>query len=310
MRQSKVGFFGTPEFAADLLEKIIATLPVDISFVVTQPDAPIGRKKIITPSLVKQIAQKHGIKIYESLEIPESEFKKIDLAIIYYYGKIIPRRFLDFPKYGFWNIHFSRLPQYRGPTPATFSLIMGDTQTAVSLVLTHAKMDYGPLISQDIVSIDDQTTRLELEKKLHDMLPGILEREFNNIKINTQKLSEQDHDKATYTLFPTRDHGFVSIETLKKAMNNEPLTTNEIPSLIKDYLEKNKIDDGSIDLQNSGKVIFNYYRGLHFWPGIWTKVYGKRMKILDAGFENSRFAIKMSQFEGKTPEPFRSIIEI
>ena len=67
MRQSKVGFFGTPEFAADLLEKIIATLPVDISFVVTQPDAPIGRKKIITPSLVKQIAQKPRIKIYQSL---------------------------------------------------------------------------------------------------------------------------------------------------------------------------------------------------------------------------------------------------
>ena len=306
----RLAYFGTPEFAGDLLEKIIANdnLKVDVSFVVTQPDQPIGRKKIITPSQVKQVASKHGIRIFESLEIPSELLQKIDFALIYYYGKIIPAHFLALPHLGFWNIHFSRLPQYRGATPATFSLIMSDPQTAISLVQTDKKLDYGPLISQDIVDIDPTETRLQLEQKLHNKLPNILEREIKTIDTISKRLKKQDHSKATYTLIPTRDHGFLPISTLNKAMNNEPLTTDEIPPLIKAYFDKNKMDLGSsLDLVNSGKIIFDYYRGLHTWPGIWSLLQKRRMKIIDAPLTDNCFKINTIQFEGETPKKFNGL---
>lgn len=298
----RIAYFGTPEFAGDLLDQLInyKNLDLEVKFVVTQPDRPIGRKKILTPSLVKQIANKNNILVYESLDIPEDQFKKIDIAIIYYYGKIIPAKFLNLPKHGFWNIHFSLLPKYRGATPATYSLMMGDTETGVSLVLTDARLDYGQLISQDKVQITSQETRLELEKKLHDSLVGILEQEISAIDKLSDRLQEQDHSNATYTIIPTRDHGYIPISVLKKAMNNQPLTPDEIPSLIRDYLEKNKLDQSEqFDLKNSAKIIFDYYRGLHAWPGTWTTIDNKRMKIIDASLIDNKFQINTIQLEGE-----------
>ncbi len=301
----RVCFFGTPEFAGDLLGDMLLQLPIDVSFVVTQPDRPIGRKKIVTPSPVKQIAQKNNIEIFESLDIPLSRFNNIDIAIIYYYGKIIPSSFLELPTHGFWNIHFSKLPQYRGATPATYSLMMGDTTTAVSLVATDLKLDHGLLIAQDKAEVLPDETRLELERKLHNMLIPILSREIKRIDTFKSNLTEQDHSKATYTIIPSRDHGFIPVSILQKAFKNAPLNNDEVPSLIQEYCIKNKIDPNVLlDLSSSGNIIYNYYRGLHTWPGIWTTVGNKRIKILDASLVNSQLHINTIQFEGEKPKSF------
>ncbi len=321
----KLAFFGTPPFAASFLEKLLTDkdLSIEVKLVVTQPDQPVGRKQILTPSPVKLVAQKHTIDVIESLEFNSkfttlnSKLQDIDLAIIYYYGRIISKDILELPQYGFWNIHFSRLPQYRGTSPATFSLIMGDDETAVSLVLTDAKLDHGDLIVQKKTSIERDESRIELESRLNEISYELVKEKLLSLNSNWKtNLQHQDHSKATYTLFPTKNHGFITLSILKKAMNNEPLTTEEIPSLIKDYLEKNNIRNLKLEIRNSAKIVYDYFRGLSPWPGIWTNVEIKdkitRLKITDVSLNSqfssadrqTNFQINKVQLEGKNEVDF------
>ena len=154
MKRLKIAYFGTPYFSARFLQKLLSDTSINppagraghlikVKFVVTQPDQPVGRKHILTKSPVKVVAEKFNIPVLDSLRSleryysssPETKFginsveknlKDVDLALIYYYGKIIPKGILTIPRFGFWNIHFSLLPKLRGTTPATFSLILGD----------------------------------------------------------------------------------------------------------------------------------------------------------------------------------------
>src|SRR3989344_7067443 len=136
----RLAFFGAHEFSARLLEKIIAdkTLPVEVVMVVTQADKPVGRKQQIEESPVKQIAKKFNIPVFDDLNqlrITDSgQFANIDLALVYAYGKIIPASLLILPRLGFWNLHPSLLPYYRGPSPTAYPLLLGDKITGVTLM--------------------------------------------------------------------------------------------------------------------------------------------------------------------------------
>lgn len=320
----KIAYFGTPDFAARFLEKIILdkSLPIEIVLVVTQPDRPVGRNKILTPSPVKQVANKYGTEVLTNLQ--ETRYKiqetNIDLALILFYGQMIPADVLKIPKYGFWNIHFSFLPQYRGPIPAAFSIIMGDQKTAVSIVQTDEKLDHGPLIAQIPVDIKPDETRLELEARLTDISYDVVTKQLDKLvstNFNQFQLIQQDHSLATYTLFPTKQHGFIPLPVLKKALKNEPLTENETPSIIKEYLKKN-----NIKIKNLESSIYNLYRGLSPWPGLWTLIQppglksstGKprgllRLKLTKMSLKMlhaSRFTLHIErvQLEGKTEVPF------
>jgi len=359
MKKLSLAYFGTPDFASRFLEKLLIDPELkkilDIKFVITQPDKPVGRKQILTPSPVKIMAKKYDLPVYDqnfknlnienSLKIKnlkpasrgELKIEDVDLALIYYYGQIIPKKILSLPKYGFWNIHFSALPKYRGPTPATYSLIMGDEKTAVSIVQTDEKLDHGDLIAQQFVKINPKETRIELEERLHNLsfemfkkIVNSLTRELVNPLIN----HKQDNNLATYTRFPTKNDGYIPFTILKKALNNEPLRFDELPQLIKDYLIKNSksktrnpkqisfenlklknwdlIRNSDLEIRNSSKIIFNYFRGLYPWPGIWTQIRptrssaepAKRLKITNLEIIDDRLVIKRVQLEGKKEVDF------
>ncbi|MEK7097093.1 MAG: methionyl-tRNA formyltransferase, partial [Patescibacteria group bacterium] len=147
MKKIKLAYFGSPDFAADFLEKILLdkSLPVEVKLVVTQPDSPVGRKKILTPTPVKIIALKHNLKV---LEIGNF-LGKLDLVLVYAYGDLIPKELLTLPRNGFWNIHPSLLPKYRGTSPIATPLINGDKITGVTIIKMDEEIDHGPIIAQE-----------------------------------------------------------------------------------------------------------------------------------------------------------------
>ena len=125
MTKLKVAYFGTPDFSARLLKKLIdaVDLPIGIVQVVTQPDKKVGRKQVLTPSPVKVLAQENNIPVEDDLRFMNNDLRNVDLVILFAYGDIISLDTLAKPKYGFWNVHPSLLPKYRGPSPVAEPLI-------------------------------------------------------------------------------------------------------------------------------------------------------------------------------------------
>jgi methionyl-tRNA formyltransferase len=290
MKKLSIAYFGTPYFSANLLEKILTdkNIPIEVKFVVTQPDKPLGRKGIITPTPVKVIAEKYGITNDKNKQAiggakegnsQQNLLRTVDLALIYAYGKIIPKELLSLPKYGFWNIHPSLLPKYRGPSPIAYPLINGDVKTGVTLIRMDEQIDHGPIIDQVECDILPDERRPELEKKLTNLGYELFKK--TTAKLTDSRISglkKQEHTRATFTKLLTKQDGFISFENLK------------------------------LKIENSPKTLYNRFRGLYPWPGIWTLVtingQEKRLKITDMKLKNGELKIEKAQLEGKKEVDF------
>ena len=158
----KIVFIGTPEFGAIILEKLCEANfkpysgrwpnePFRPVLVVTAPDKPVGRKKIITPPPVKIVAQKYNIPVSQPEILVNSKSQitnsKPDLIIVAAYGQILPKEILEIPKYGCLNVHPSLLPKYRGASPIQYAILNEDKETGVTIILMDKKMDHGKIIS-------------------------------------------------------------------------------------------------------------------------------------------------------------------
>jgi methionyl-tRNA formyltransferase len=204
-------FIGTPEFGAIILKELVKANFVPV-LVVTETDKPVGRKKIITPPLVKVAAQNLGILVAQPEKIKDyqEEIKKIqpDLIIVAAYGQIIPKEILDIPKFGCLNVHPSLLPKYRGSTPIQFAILNGDEETGVSIMLLDEKMDHGPIVKSSNFKIQNpkvsyqelhnQLTILGV-KLLIEIIPQWLNKEIQAVP--------QDETKVTYTKILKKDDG-------------------------------------------------------------------------------------------------------
>jgi len=284
-------FFGTPEFAAIILEKLIQAELMPEA-VICNPDKPTGRKQIITPPLVKVLAQKYGLTVYqpkdktELLEIVKN--LQPDLAVTAAFGMIFPKEILEIPKYGFINVHPSLLPKYRGPTPIQTAILNGDKETGVSLFLIDEEMDHGPILAKRELEFPISNFQFPiLSQKLAELGADLLiqfleslisQKLTNNIKevgLPNIELKPQDESQATYTKkFETKD-AYIEPADLEKAENQ----------------------GGEIAIEIERKI-----RALNPEPGIWTLQNGKRMKILEAILTpENKIKLKKIQFEGKNP---------
>lgn len=274
----KFVFFGTPEFAAIILEKLIKAGFIP-SAVICNPDKPTGRKQIITPPAVKILAQKYGLAVYqpkdktELLEIVKN--LQPDLAIVAAFGMIFPKEVLEIPKYGFINVHPSLLPKYRGPTPIQNAILAGDKETGVSLFLVDEKMDHGPILAKRELPITNDDDYDTLSRKLAETGADLLIKTLPKYLNGEITPLAQDESQATYTKkFSTQD-AFIEPLDVGKAQN----------------------EGGHIALEIDRKI-----RALNPEPGIWTLQNGKRMKILEAILTpENKLKLKKIQFEGKKP---------
>ena len=170
----RIVFFGTPQFAVIILQKLIDTHIPPVA-VVTGPDKPAGRGHRLTSPPVKILADTYRISVVQPEKLDTgfifqiSGFKP-DVFIIAAYGKIIPKSMLDIPPKGTINVHPSLLPRHRGPAPIQGAILGGDESTGVTLMLTDEKMDHGPIIKSATYNM--QNAKI-LYTELHDILARI-----------------------------------------------------------------------------------------------------------------------------------------
>lgn len=258
----KIIFFGTPNFGAIVLEKLLKN-KIEPVLVVTKPDKPVGRKKIITPPPVKILAKKYGLPFLQpdKIENTQKELEKInpDLILVAAYGKIIPKKILDIPKYGCLNVHPSLLPKHRGASPLQFTVLNGDKETGVTLILMTEKMDEGPILDQLKIKIENQKIfPQDLEKKLAELGGDLLVKIIPKWIKNEIKPKKQNEKEATYT------------KIIKK-------------------------EDGKVDWSKSAENLEKQIRAFHPWPGSFCKADDKIMKILKAS------ALKQTKESPKGP---------
>ena len=207
-------FFGTPDFAAVILEKLAQSWPV--LAVVTAPDKPVGRKRQLTPSAVKIIARKLGIPVLQPASVKKEDFKlqianlKPDVIVVTAYGQILPKELLDIPKHGALNIHPSLLPKYRGASPIQATILAGDEETGVTIMLMDEKMDHGPIISSQKSKIKSQkSTYEELSKQLAELGAKLLIDTLPKWLAGEIKPTPQNHSEATFTKRVKKEAGLI-----------------------------------------------------------------------------------------------------
>ena len=199
MNDLKILYMGTPDFSVLPLERLIENY--NVIGVVTQPDKEVGRKKIITPSPIKEIAIKNNIKVYTPIKIKD-EIKKInnidaDIIVTCAYGQIIPEEILYHPKYHTINVHASLLPKYRGGAPIQRALMNGDDKTGITIMFTDKGMDSGDIITTKSILIDINDNIETLSNKLStlgaelliDTLPSIFNNTCDRIKQSNEQCS-------------------------------------------------------------------------------------------------------------------------
>ena len=271
-------FFGTPEFAAIILEKLINAGFIP-SAVVCNPDKPTGRKKIITPPLTKLLAIKYNIPVLqpEVLSIFNFQFSisNFDFFIVASYAKILPKEILEIPRFGTIGVHPSLLPKYRGPSPIQAAILNEEQETGVTLFLLDEKVDHGPVLENRKQKIENSDNYKTLHNKLAELGGDLLIETIPKFLREEIKSQPQDESQATYTKKFSAEDGFVGFKDLEKAQK----------------------DDGQIAIEVERKI-----RALNPEPGVWTIKDGKRMKILEAELmPDKTLKLKKIQFEGKKP---------
>jgi len=270
----KIVFMGTPDFSETILKRLVRS-PYKPYLVITETDKPGGRGNTLISQPVKLLALNEGIEIWQPnrLSSIEEDLKQLnpDLCIVAAYGKIIPKSILDIPKYGSINVHPSLLPKYRGASPIQAAILNNDKYTGVTIMKMDEKMDHGPILSQAELLIHPRPTTEVLSKNLAKIGANLLVKTIYFYITKKIKPHAQKHDKATF------------VKLIKK-------------------------EDGLINWNKSALEIDAKIRAYNPWPGAFTFVNGKRLKISLAHLENNKLIIDKVQMEGKNEISFADFL--
>ena len=257
-------YMGTPHYAKEILGTLIDAEDMDVALVLTQPDRPVGRKKVLTPPPVKVLAEEHNIGVLQpnrlSDEGIEEAIKAIqaDFIIVAAFGQILPKSILEIAPC--INLHASLLPQYRGASPVQQSLLNGDKKTGVTSMLMEEGLDTGDILEKIEFVIPE-------DMRLHALM---------------QQLTE---DACSLTLSTIR--------------NFEKITVQQQDESQATLCKKIKKSDGEIDF-NDAVEIYNKYRAFEGWPGIFfrngTKFDG--LSLIDR--ENHYHRCEILSFKGES----------
>ncbi len=241
----RIVFMGTPDFSVPILRSLVSSA-YEVVLVVSQPDRPKGRKRVMTPPPVKVEAEKHGIPVFQPEKLT-AEYEKIlaygpDLIVTAAYGQLLPNGLLESPKYGCINVHASLLPELRGGAPIHYAIINGKTETGITIMYMAEKLDAGDVLTQQKVTIDPDDHVGTMHDKLSQAGSTLLLETLPRLFAGDLNPKQQDESLATF------------------AAN------------IKREQEK-------IDWTRSNEEIYNHIRGLHPWPVAFTTYEGKTWKI-------------------------------
>ncbi|MEN9654905.1 MAG: hypothetical protein RL235_1017 [Chlamydiota bacterium] len=250
MKPLRIVFFGTPQFAAEVLKDLISHQVIPVA-VVTQPDRPKGRSLQVTESAVKQVAAAESVPLMQPDKASDARFLeelralKGDLFVVVAYGQILSETLLSIPPLGCINVHASLLPKYRGAAPIQRCLMQGDTMTGIAIQKMVRALDAGDVIAEERLSIDAEETFGELEKRLCSLSQPLLRRVLMQFQHGIPSATAQDISQVTFA-------------------------------------QKIEASDCAIDWCKNAGEIHNLVRALSPRPGAWTTVgkEGGRLKIL------------------------------
>ena len=252
MKDKKVIFMGTPDFAVPILEMLIENTKVVL--VVTQPDKEVGRKKEIKYTPVKELAIKNNIEVFQPTKIKENyEYiltKKPDIIITCAYGQIIPNELIETPQYKAINVHASLLPKLRGGAPIHHAIIDGYEKTGITIMYMSSKMDAGDIISQKEIKIEEKDNVGVLHDKLSKIGTELLKETLPTIFENKNERIKQDENKVTFGYNITRE-------------------------------------EEKIDFNKTAKQVYNQIRGLNPFPLAYAILNGEETKIIEAKINDS-----------------------
>jgi methionyl-tRNA formyltransferase len=245
----RVVFFGTSAVALPSLQALADSH--QILAAVTAPDAKSGRRQTLTPSPVAQSADSLGLTVLKpgrvkgnTALLQELSRLNADVFIVISYGKILPTEIINLPRLKTLNIHFSRLPQYRGASPIQFALLNGEEATATTIFILEETLDTGPVLAQEEAVINPDDTFASLAPRLAEQSARLL------VKI-----------------LPLYESGFI----IPRPQN--PALATYTKTLTK--------QDGQIDWAQDAHGIYDRWRAFTPWPGVWTKWEGKIIKVLE-----------------------------
>ncbi|WP_138413776.1 methionyl-tRNA formyltransferase [Sinomonas gamaensis] len=242
----RVLFAGTPRVAVPSLERLVTDPGMDVVGVLTRPDAPIGRKRVLTPSPVAARAAALGLPVIKASRITAETTQEIadlepDVAAIVAFGGLVPPAALAVPPHGWVNLHFSLLPAWRGAAPVQHAVIHGDDVVGASTFKLEEGLDTGPVYGTMAVTPEQEATSGELLEELAASGAELLARTLEGI--------------ADGSLVPRPQEG-------------EPT-----------YAPKLTIEDGRIDWSQPAVAIHRRARGVTPEPGAWTVLDGQRFKL-------------------------------
>jgi methionyl-tRNA formyltransferase len=232
MKDKRVVFMGTPEFAVPVLNKLIEN--TNVVLVVTQPDAYVGRKHILTPSPISVIAKENNIEVFAPEKLKnEYEYvlnKKPDIIITCAYGQIVPKQILDYPEYGCINVHASLLPLYRGANPIARAIYDGERETGVTIMYMDETLDTGNMIHSESIPIDINDTLGTLSDKLSILGANLLIKTLPKIFDSTNFDIPQDNESATIAPKFTRKDEQIDFNKTRLQVYNQVRSLNPEPS--------------------------------------------------------------------------------
>ncbi|NKQ41831.1 MAG: methionyl-tRNA formyltransferase [Sulfurovum sp.] len=234
-KKYKIVYMGTPHYAREILETLIKADDVAVSLVLTQPDRPVGRKKVLTPPLVKVLAEEHDIKVLQPNRLSDKRMfgaireAKPDYIVVAAFGQILPKNILDIAPC--INLHASLLPQYRGASPVQQSLLNGDEKTGATSMLMEEGLDTG-----DILEIVEFV--IPKDMRLHALMQQL-----------------------------TNDARELTLSTIRNFENITPQKQDDMEATL---CKKIKKSDGEINFEDA-ETIYNKYRAFEGWPGIFTR---------------------------------------
>ncbi|MCR5330348.1 MAG: methionyl-tRNA formyltransferase [Lachnospiraceae bacterium] len=246
----RVVFMGTPEIAAGILRTLIASRH-EVVGVVTQPDRPNARGNEIIFSDVKKVALEYSIPVFQPEKASEETFvEKIrelapDIIVVAAYGQILRENILNLPRYRCINVHASILPKYRGASPIQWAVINGEKETGVTIMYMEKGLDTGDMILTRKIELAPDETAGSLHDRLMELGGPTLLEAMDMIENGTAHPVPQNNDEATY------------VGMLKKSM-------------------------GELDFNNKTEYLERLIRGLIPWPGAYTYINGRMLKIWKA----------------------------
>lgn len=245
---TSIVFMGTPNFSAPILQNLVDNPNYDVQAVLTQPDRPVGRKHVLTPTPVKEVAVKAGIPVLQPNKLSGSnEMQQIidlepDLIITAAYGQFLPTKLLEAAQIAAINVHASLLPKYRGGAPIHYAVLNGDDKTGVTIMYMVKAMDAGDIIAQKELPILATDNTGILFDKLSILGCDLLLETLPDLIAGKIKAIAQNPDEVTFS-----------------------------PNI--------KPEEEILDFTKSAQTIHNHVRGLNPFPIAHTTINGVRTKI-------------------------------